>query len=190
MRVYQYVNSIKKGVILQLFLLFITLNRAISDTPQESIIGFDKLVATVNEQIITQTDIDIEQKLSEYLPIESVLLQSYRVSNPLASLILQKQIKYLAGNIALYQPSESQIQRRFLAFRSQWNNLEEYQQFLTSTGLTDRRIQGMIANQVLAENYQRTNWGIPLESNSLSNQETLRKWIEKNESAFEIRYIE
>ena len=96
-------------------MLIIAFNRAFSE-PTSSVIGFDKIVASINEQIITQKDVENDVLLLDRLPLKSALLQTHRKNSSLSSLVLQKQIKQLAGNIALYQPSENAIQRRFWNF--------------------------------------------------------------------------
>ena len=182
-------STIKLLIFSQLLILFLQTNRAYGTPTHSSVIGFDRIVATINEQIITEQDIANDVILLTHLPIESALLQQYRQEQPLNFLLLQKQVKHLAGNIELYQPSEGAIQRRFLEFRSQWQSIAEYNQFLLTTGLNDQRIQGIIATHLLLENYQKINWGIALDSNNPNNQKYLASWIQKNQLSFRIRII-
>ena len=181
-------SIIKKLLFVQLLLLFIQSNRAFG-TPNQSVIGYDRIIATFNEQIITEQDVENDVLLASRLPIQSVLLQHYRQEYPLNFLLLQKQVKQLAGNIELYQPSENTVQRRFLEFRSQWQSISEYEQFLSTTGLNDQRILGIISTHLLLENYQTINWGITLDSNTISNQTDLASWIQKNKPSFKIRML-
>ena len=180
---------IKLLIFAQLMLFVIQMNRALGTPLNQSVIGYDRIVATIDEQIITEQDIANDKLLATHLPIESVLLQQYRLDYPLDFLLLQKQIKHLAGNIELYQPTEGEIQRRFLEFRSQWQSITEYNDFLLTTGLNDQRLQGIITTHLLLENYQKINWGIGLESNSENNQNHLKSWVQKNSHTFRIRIV-
>ena len=178
------------GVFLQVLTLLLFFGMQNPPIESKTVLNYDRVVVVFNESIITKSDVLLERQLAPVLKIQSEILQYNRIHDPLEAIIQMEILRFQAGDISLYQPSNKETQLRYNEFRSQWTSIEEYQTFLVKVGVQEERIIGMIYNHLLIERYLERNLGIEGSDSSLATQDQFHQWYLETKERVSIRYIE
>ena len=120
-----------------------------SDHTQPQAIVMDRVSAIVGEQVLTANDIRLEAELA---PIDPSPVPIIRITaaDPLQSIIDLAIIRQKAGNIALYQPSTSDLRFRINHLRT---SSDDFDALLTRLGINESRIENILFARMVAENF-------------------------------------
>ena len=155
----------------------------------ESVYSADRIVVVIQERVITKSDVLLELELQKLIPTTSQTLHYYRMQDPVEALIQLHLLKYFAGDIGLYKTDKTEVQRRYELFRMQWDEIQEYNNFLLLHGLNEQRILSFLRTLIVAENYIERNLGIAHTSPIEKTQEEYETWIRQARNSTQIRYV-
>ncbi len=116
----------------------------------------DRVVAVVGDRIITQSDVALEGALASRDPSPVAVIQERR-GEPLEALIDLAIARALAGDVSLYQPTQSQVRERLAAVRGTWSDPRDWEAFLARTGHSEEQLAGALYSRIIAERYVLRN---------------------------------
>ena len=117
----------------------------------------DRVVAVVEDRIITASDVRLEAALARFDPSPIEVLQQRRREDALEVLIDAAVIRNLAGDIAIYAPSTAEVQRRFDGLRTHFDTRLAFGAFLRGHGLDAEVMAGRLYARMVAERYVARN---------------------------------
>lgn len=123
----------------------------------------DRIVVVVGDRLVTESDIALERELAARDPSPTAVLQARR-ADPLEFLIDAAIIRGLAGDVAVYQPSWSDVQTRLERLRESWPVPGDYEAFLQAHGLDEDRMAGTLYSRLVVERYVQRNIGLAAEA--------------------------
>lgn len=161
-----------------------------SEAPPEARL-LDRVVAVVGDRVITSSDVALEEILFERDPPRVALL---RVGgrDALDRLIEAALIRQAAGEVAIYQPSAAEVRERLATLRSTWEDPAAYVLFLSTWGLDEGSLAGMLFTRMVVERYAHRNIGLAAESDGLSADEArarLDAWLAARRAEVTVRKI-
>lgn len=115
----------------------------------------DKVVAIVSNDIILQSEVEIEQLLNPFDSGESALWKHHEFG-PLERLVMSAQLRTSAGSIALYQPTDSSVRARVTSIRTTMGD-SQYEEFCRVTGLDNMTLTTIIKRRMIAEKFAARN---------------------------------
>ena len=159
-----------------------------TDHIQIQSIVMDRVTAIVGEQVLTANDIRLEAALAPIDPSPVPILRT-TASDPLQSIIDLAIIRQKAGNIALYQPSASDLRVRLNQLRA---SADDYDAILTQLAINESRIESILFARMVAENFVYRQ--VVLASKGQSEDQTAlnsryRAWITTLRSETPIRVV-
>ncbi len=80
-----------------------------------------------------------------------------RRGEPLEALIDLAIARALAGDVSLYQPTQSQVRERLAAVRGTWSDPRDWEAFLARTGHSEEQLAGALYSRIIAERYVLRN---------------------------------
>ena len=112
----------------------------------------DRVVAAVGEQLVTQSELDLEEHLVQRdTPAHS--FWSARRAPALQRLIEAALIRELAGDVAVYLPPEVDITERVDRLRAEFESREAWNQFLLRHGLDEDTLRVTVRRRMIVERY-------------------------------------
>lgn len=116
----------------------------------------DSVLHVVGARIVTRSDIVFEadfdpRDASPLAPLED---PSYRLEQRLVDFAILRQ---LAGDVAIYKPSASEVTERWERFRESWLSPEDHAAFLARWGLDDEQLLGFLYSRLVVERYVARN---------------------------------
>lgn len=138
----------------------------------------DRVVAVVQDRIITASDVRLEEALARFDPSPIEVLQRRRSESPIEVLIDAAVIRSLAGDIALYAPSTTEVQRRYDAVRTHFDTRLAFQAFLRGHGLSSEVLAGRLYARMVAERYVGRNVQLASEAAGESASESYTRYLE------------
>ena len=138
----------------------------------------DRVVAVVQDRIITASDVRLEEALARFDPSPIEVLQRRRSESPVEVLIDAAVIRSLAGDIALYAPSTTEVQRRYDAVRTHFDTRLAFQAFLRGHGLSSEVLAGRLYARMVAERYVGRNVQLASEAAGESASESYTRYLE------------
>lgn len=121
----------------------------------------DRVVAVVEEQLITASDVALEGDILRY-DASPVPFWSRRHGDALHRLIDAAVIRELTGDVALYRPTDEQVGARVEAMRDRFDDRARWQAFLSSRGLDEDGLRVLIERRMIVESYLTRNIAIPV----------------------------
>lgn len=156
----------------------------------------DRLVAVVGDRIITASDVRLERVLAKRDPSPVAPLRLRQQADPEALLIDAAVVRNLAGNIAIYAPSTTEVSQRVAALRATWAAPAGWRSFLSQAGLDEERLAGRLYARMVVEAYVRRNVGLatsaatPAGSAAPVDADALYlDWIEAERALLDIRRV-
>ena len=116
----------------------------------------DRVVAIVEEQLITTSDVTLEADLSR-IDSSPVPFWSREHAEALHRLIDAAVIREIARDVALYKPSDEQIGARLAAMRERFPDRDAWQAFLTGRGLDEEALRAVMERRMIVEAYLQRN---------------------------------
>lgn len=120
----------------------------------------DRVVAAVDEQLITSSDVALELDLSR-LDASPVPFWTRGHGDSLHRLVDAAVIRELAGDIALYQPSDDALGVRIDAMRARFPERAAWESFLARRGLDEDGLRSLIGRRMVVEAYLLRNIATP-----------------------------
>lgn len=123
---------------------------------QQSSVVVDRIVAVVGERLVLQSDLDLEQALSplEDSPVAALMGPS---ADPLQVVIDRAIIRGLAGNAAIYVPSDTDVRDRVTTIRSHFADDTAWNAFLLVHGLDADRLASLLYSRLVVDRYIERN---------------------------------
>ena len=134
--------------------LALLLSLTASQTARAEVI--DRVVAIVEEQLITASDVSLEAELSRIDP-SPVPFWSRNHADPLHRLIDAAVIREIARDVALYKPSDEQIGARLAAMRERLADRDSWHVFLSGRGLDEEALRAVMERRMVVEAYLLRN---------------------------------
>lgn len=120
----------------------------------------DRVVASVGDRVITQSDVALERVLRERDPSPVPAIQGRR-GDPLDALVDLALARGHAGSIAVYEPSAADVRARMAAVRAAWPDPRDWAVFLDRVGHTEEQLAGALYSRMVAERYVVRNITAP-----------------------------
>ncbi|MEL6347205.1 MAG: hypothetical protein AAFV53_29085 [Myxococcota bacterium] len=170
-------------------MVFLILSLAAASEPTSAVV--DRVVVVVGERIITDSDIRLEAELNRKTP-SPILALRLRAADTQQLLIERAVIRGLAGQINLYQPTDTELQQRLDDVRQSFGTPEQFQAFLDRHGLTEDALAARLLGQLIVERYVYRN--VDLASQTAKEDEAryydrYLKWIRRALSQTAIRVV-
>jgi len=172
-------------IISTLFLTFLWQPAHSSPAPSAALA--DRVVATVNNTVVTRSDLQLHAALAELDPSFVPILQD-RPEQRQQDVIDVAVLRSIAGRVPVYQPKPHQIRARVSRFRSMWRNNQELTDFLALHGLEGERLPSALQRRMIIERVVHRNFGPPSEDTADWSQR-FEKWMEKERKTTRIRII-
>ena len=155
-------------------------DQAASTPPSQSNkpLVIDRVVAVVEDRIITASDVRLETALARFDPSPIEVLQQRRSEDALEVLIDAAVIRNLAGDIAIYAPSTAEVQRRFDGLRTHFDTRLAFRDFLRGHGLNAEVLAGRIYARMVAERYVARNIQLASEAAGEDRNEAYIRYLE------------
>ncbi len=116
----------------------------------------DRVVAIVEEQLITSSDVTLEADLSR-IDSSPVPFWTRGHGEPLHRLVDAAVIREIAHDVALYRPSDEQIGARVTAMRERFADRGAWQVFLRERGLDEDALRAVMERRMVVEAYLLRN---------------------------------
>ncbi len=129
---------------------------------QESVV-IDRVVMVVGDRLITASDVQLEQALAAREPSPVVPLEAARPQT-LAFLRDVAIIRGMAGETAVYRPTQAEVRGRLDSLRATWPDRASWEAFLQEHGLTPERLEALIFSRMVVERYVQRNVGLAARS--------------------------
>lgn len=120
----------------------------------------DRVVAIVEEQLITASDVTLEADLAR-LDASPVPFWSRGHGEALHRLIDAAVIREIARDVVLYRPTDEQIGERVTAMRERFPDRASWQDFLTGRGLDEDGLRAVMERRMVVEAYLLRNIAVP-----------------------------
>jgi hypothetical protein len=120
----------------------------------------DRVVASVGEQLVTESEVRLEAVISALDPSPSPFWDRER-RPPVDRLVDAAVIRELAGDVSLYQPSDEALALRVDAIRALFPDRSAWDRFLESWGLDEDALRGIVRRRMLVERYLARNVPVP-----------------------------
>ena len=138
----------------------------------------DRVVAVVGDRVLTRSDERLERVLAERDPSPVPMLRRRQARAPLEMLVDAAVVRNLAGNIAIYAPSTSEVQQRLAALRATWADPDDWQRFLTLHGISEERLAGRLYARMVVEAYVFRSVGLAAQTNEDSPSQADARYLE------------
>ena len=112
----------------------------------------DRVVVSVEEQLITESEIRLEQVISALDRSPSPFWDREH-GTPLERLVEAAIVRELAGDLALYQPTDDAVRERVEAMRGHFPDRGGWQAFLDSWGLSEDDLRALVRRRMVVERY-------------------------------------
>lgn len=152
----------------------------------------DRVVAVVGDRIITASDVRLERALADRDPSPVAALARRQREGSLEAVVDGAIVRKLAGDIAIYAPSTTEVSQRVAALRQSWPDPADYARFLGAMGLDEERLAGRIYSRMVIERYVYRNVTLASETAGESPDvawDRYQSWIGRERSRVEIRYV-
>lgn len=116
----------------------------------------DRIVRAVADRVITASDVELEHELRRWDHAGIPCIEAPELSD-LDRLTDYAVLRALAGDIAIYRPSDAEVQVRWKRFRDAWPRSDDYDAFLARWGLDDEALKGLFSSRLAAERYLLRN---------------------------------
>lgn len=147
----------------------------------------DRVVATVDEQLITQSDVVLEGDLAR-LDVSPLPFWTRGHGDPLHRLVDAAVVREQARDIALYQPTDEALGDRIDAMRALFPDRTAWEAFLTRRGLDEQSLRALIGRRMVVEAYLLRNIATP-PSDADAFIDQVDALIERAEKRMRIRLI-
>lgn len=117
---------------------------------QNQSITVDWVVATIQREVITHSDITFELALRPYFSLQFGPIEDRR-DNPLLFLIDVKLLSKLGDKIEIYEVPKVELEERLAVFRSQFKTVEAYKHFLAIHGYSEEMLKTHLKSILVAE---------------------------------------
>ncbi len=152
----------------------------------------DRLVALVEDDVITLSDVGFEEALAARDISPEAPFEVAR--DPLERLEAYRILRQLAGDVSLFQPAASEVDARLAALHATFPDNAAYRAFLARWGLTEESLRAQLRSRMVAEIYvhRRVGLAVLTESGPDEAQYLKRydKWMIERAEAFQIRRVE
>jgi len=155
----------------------------------------DRVLAVVEESLVTEWDLRLEQALLPYDAIDCLPLTA-----PQADLLQMTEdrriLNRLAGSRSLYLPSETEVTVRKDALKKAMGE-PLFLQFLLSQGLNEKELTQILRERITAERYIERNLGRALKTETRPEQEAwdifyrhrFQVWMKERRKGVRIRRV-
>jgi hypothetical protein len=114
----------------------------------------DRVVASVDETLITASDVRLESSMARWDGSPSPY---WRDGDPLQRAIDAALVRRLAGDVALYLPSDAEVETRAIAMRDRVNEADPsgraWADVLADGGIDEPGLRGAIRRRIVVERY-------------------------------------
>lgn len=151
----------------------------------ERAVVVDRIVAVVGERLVLQSDIELERVLA---PLETSPVRPLFGSDPdpLQVAIDRAIIRGLAGNAAIYVPSEADVQSRVASIRGHFAEERAWTEFQALHGLDDDRLASLLYSRVVVDRYIVRNL---TQGGSQPSATTYAEWMAHQRARVPIRMV-
>ena len=120
----------------------------------------DRVVATVDNNVVTESDARLHDALAKLDPSFVPVLQG-RPGQALDDAINIAVLRSVAGSVPVYLPKPHQVRERIAEFRARWHDNQALTEFLTKHGLEGERLPATLRRRMIVERVVHRNFGPP-----------------------------
>jgi hypothetical protein len=153
----------------------------------------DRVVAVVGDRIITASDVRLEATLGARDPSPVDMLRRRQQTAPEEMLIDAAVVRNLAGDIAIYAPSTTDVQQRLAALRATWPDDVSWESFLALHGMTTERLAGRLYSRLVVEAYVFRSVGLAAQTageSPAAADARYRDWIAAERARVDLRRVD
>ena len=152
----------------------------------------DRVVASVGRRVITASDLTLDEVLRERDTRNTPGLETTAQSS-LEALLDEAIIRSLAGDVPVYRPGAAELRARLDRLRQSWEDPADYLNFLSTFGLDEDRLEGILYSRMVVERYVHRAVGLSIDRRANGEdafEQAYRTWIERERQLATIRIIE
>ncbi|MBW1877331.1 MAG: hypothetical protein JRI25_05410 [Deltaproteobacteria bacterium] len=116
----------------------------------------DRVMYVVEDQLVLQSDVQLNAAINP-LDASPSPFWSRPGADPEQQMVDAAILRHLAGNVALYQPSDDEVRTRTEAIRARFLDRASWQVFLEGWGLDERSFRSVIRRRMVVERYLARN---------------------------------
>ena len=147
----------------------------------------DRVVAMVDNNVVTASDVRLHAELAELDPSFVPILQG-RSGTEEDDVINMAVLRSIAGNVPVYLPKPHQVRDRISQFRSRWSDNKEMMAFLAQHGLEGERLPAALRRRMIAERVVHRNFGPP-QADMNDWQKRFDLWMKEQRSTIRVRIV-
>jgi len=116
----------------------------------------DRVLFVVEDQLVLLSDVELNAAINP-LDESPSPFWSRPGADPAQQVVDAAILRHLAGNVALYQPSDDEVRERTEAIRARFLDRASWQYFLGGWGMDERSFRSVIRRRMVAERYLARN---------------------------------
>lgn len=116
----------------------------------------DRVVATVEAQLVLASEVEFEAVLVTLDASPSPFFDPTR-GDPLERLVEAAVVREMAGDVAIYQPSDDEVAARVEAIRAKFAERAAWQAFLARWGHDEESLGALLRRRMVVERYLARN---------------------------------
>lgn len=146
----------------------------------------DQIVLVIGDRVVTNSELRIEEELRARVPW-------WAPPQPPGTSTLQvladaALIRTLAGEAALYVPTDELVRERAEQAQEAWGDPEAWAAFLTRSGLDEERLGALIRSRLIVERYLQRTLSLAARSEGKTLEELYASWIPTQRGRLPVRY--
>ena len=145
----------------------------------------DRIVAVVGERLVLQSDVQLESVLAP-LETSTVSTMAGPGTDPMQVVIDRAILRGLAGNAAIYVPSDGEVDTRAAILRQHFEDDTAWRQFLQVNGLDGERLASLLYSRLVVDRYVQRNLS---RVDGQSEQAAYADWIRVHRARTPIRRV-
>ncbi len=128
---------------------------ALAAAPVATAGTIDRVVAVVEDELVLASEVSVDQALGAH---DTSVYPFWIATGPAEQhLIHQAVLRSLAGNLALYQPTDDDVRQRSRLFRDTFAETTSYAAFLDQWGLTESDLEDWLRRRLVIERFLGRN---------------------------------
>jgi hypothetical protein len=147
----------------------------------------DRVVVSIEDQVITDSEVRLEVVLGSLDASPSPAWDLER-KTPLERLVDAAIVRELAGDVAIYRPSDEEVESRLASVQATFVDARSWQDVLTTWGLDDESLATVLRRRVIVERYLARNVQVR-SSDRASWWSACDEMLAQTRDRYRIRYI-
>ena len=161
--------------------------RPIYAAPTPQMVVVDRVVAMVDNNVVTASDARLHEALAKLDPSFVPILQG-RPGQALDDAINIAVLRSVAGSVPVYLPKPHEVRDRIAQFRARWTDNQALTHFLIEHGLDGERLPAALRRRMIVERVVHRNFG-PAKTNAGEWDNRFDDWMNQQRKSTRIRIV-